>query len=329
MSENRSLDEIFNARPLIERTWFRALLAAICLLALGAVVVLTPSAADADKPPRAEAVAAPATPARAPAAVNLPRQPTAEEALEWHRVHQPLYDRIVRVAGEMSAGDPEAERLATLLRERTHHARILPGGVVHSMHAVAIRSQADVDRLVNSTAIVLATRAEMGFFPSKPTASFFFSRGDLNFVDAWEYEDWYLGVLVLHELSHWDDIVVSKREPPNSRQFTDAWTDGELRAHTLENRMLDRQTNGRFSETLARVLRDERLSGPGPVGAPFRVPTEAGQGELLRAFGDTPRSSSEFGNRAGSAMVAFLMLQVGNTGPEARAAYNWMVRTGG
>lgn len=61
------------------------------------------------------------------------------------------------------------------------------------------------------------------------------------------------GVLLLHEVMHAYDIL-SGREPMGLERVDPEFAAGEVRAHSMEVRLFDRLTEGRYSRALAQVL---------------------------------------------------------------------------
>lgn len=64
----------------------------------------------------------------------------------------------------------------------------------------------------------------------------------------WEFTEIWAGAIFFHELRHAYDMLTGLEEM--SATNSDVWLEGEVRAYSLEIRLLDKATNGKFIEIL-------------------------------------------------------------------------------
>lgn len=306
-------------RPSSQR--FSAVIAAF-LGIIGLLVIawgVTDASVDSEVPSRKDGAAREAAP-RPVGEVQDPDRALAE-ALAWQAGHDAFLRRITQAAESAAEGDDYAERLVALFKERVAATRVLPGGVWLIMSRGD--SGGDPRKLAERTPILLVAREEAGNLGHPPQSTFMFSNeGAFIFIESDPWSDWFLGVLAIHEMVHWDDLVISKREEPGTT-YTEDWLMGEVRAHGLETAVLDRLTDGRLTEAIADVLGSSELS-QAPDASGWRVPTRAGWRRLAKIWPDQPLSLDEQANRDGAVLIACLFAQ-GKSQRDFMEAYRWVL----
>ncbi|MEK7655910.1 MAG: hypothetical protein AAB386_04515 [Patescibacteria group bacterium] len=164
-------------------------------------------------------------------------------------------------------------------------------------------------------------RAAHGFIPEAnfeyaQSGNGIFTPPPSTFTDQW------LGVRLAHELLHANDYLTGV-EPPNPKGagLTDDFVQGEVRAHNLEVRLLDRMSNGAFGEILGLIA--ERYEPPAGFPARWFFSDSFDEFVELDKLFLPARSKEETNSRCGSYNIAlnFMYAERLGLGEKGKAAY--------
>jgi hypothetical protein len=133
-----------------------------------------------------------------------------------------------------------------------------------------------------------------------------------------EIDETILGAVLLHEILHWDDYVMTRSvydDPLDEGAIKD-----ELRGHAIEATALDRVTDGGWGRAIAKVLSDPSLFSrwPGPIG--MLEPNEAGRAVMNNALGRPSKTRIDLRTRTETFMM-HLTLAEGRNEDERVAIY--------
>jgi len=242
--------------------------------------------------------------------------PTIEDAFAWQESHNRFLARVTDAAEKAAAGDAYAEGLVKAFREQVKPARVMPGGSYQIILGSTMPKTIPFP-------IVLVSGKEVSLLDHRPVAVFTFSGDAFIFLADQPWQDWFLGVIALHEMVHWDDQVLSKRESMSSRD--NEWVAGEVRAHDVEIAALDRLTGGKFLTAIRSLVADPARCVKRP-GQAFCTTNdvEVEQRLIASIWPDQPKSEDEFINRGGSIAVAIVLAQASDQQKKIEA-YKWFM----
>lgn len=225
---------------------------------------------------------------------------SAETFATWRRSFSQM---VASVAGD----DAEAVALVRFFREHAVFGRVDRPRHFHFERSSFIPPHS-ATRQRQDFAVVVCTREECGRF-------------GVYRENNWEYDVRHNlmlvppptlfgrevgGVLLLHEVMHAYDIL-SGREPMGLERVDPQFAAGEVRAHSMEVRLFDRLTQGRYSRALERVL--DQYSARTPLGW---VNNDSPLVDILDTTVDplfpTARSTEESDSRRGRHYYALNML---------------------
>lgn len=304
------------AEQMRSRPWGLYAMAAVILVVIAGPIVSAASSSrrakeSVPRPSSSQAAAAQAT-------HGLPKF-DAEEQFRWQEEHQGYVNDLLAAVDAAASGDAYAEKLARTFRERLTLYRILPGGMIHMVFDPS-RPPPEFD---DAARLVVMTKDEARHLPNWGGDPFSFSRGDFNFVKI-PMDPMVLGVVALHEMVHWDDIMLSERERRDAPDGSDEWTMGEVRAHLVEDAAARRLTNGALDARVKEVVASPTLCKPVP-GVPTCLPTDAGLDRLLTAFPRPPKGPNEMALRNAIVILSVAFSQ-SSTDREKMDAYRRLTR---
>lgn len=201
-------------------------------------------------------------------------------------------------AAQSAACTPYTKYLVEQFRDRTAGAR-----QVAPRQWMIFRRNAE-----GKTPFIFVSPADVRMFRLPIRSHFSFDGVGFKFLVQSDWSEGYLGALLLHEMTHWDDVVLSKREVMNGDTHSDSYLQGELRAYRVETDALNCLTDGVFGEVAAQVISDPSLSAPVP-GTSITLPTPAGAELLHRAFPGMPATMHEQANRNATGLFGLIALQ--------------------
>jgi hypothetical protein len=195
---------------------------------------------------------------KADASAFAERAKAESEAEERSRQKLIAQDRkdLLRSLKLVASGDEEGEKLIDLLQKAVV-VRVYGWGKWSEEDTIGKQLFSDAkSKTPRHLWIIPAeqdSRAAYGFFPQanfeySQSGNSIFTPPPNTFTDHW------LGVRLAHELLHASDYLTGV-EPPNpmGAGLTDEFVRGEVRAHTLEVRLLDRLSNGAFRKILNKI----------------------------------------------------------------------------
>lgn len=220
-----------------------------------------------------------------------------------------IFRSVLSAATDAAGNDGRALALVSAFRDKVRVADIASRNEPHAFTPFyVVRSPADARALgVDAT-----------------HASFHFVDGAFAFVARQEWSRWFLGAVALHEMSHWEDIFLTHREPFDASE--DQAFLGEVRAHRLEAAAIDRMSGGRYLATIERALSDRRLSRPLNGTGLRSLVQPVGWDEVKRVLPGEPLSEDEAASLTASLLVTSLLVQC-DTPEEELAAYRLALRT--
>ncbi|MFH1405422.1 MAG: hypothetical protein ABIH21_05025 [Patescibacteria group bacterium] len=241
---------------------------------------------------------------------KLPAEPRQKD---WDLLAE--FDRFVESAKSAAKGNEYAEHLASFFEQKVVPAQW------RGPHTFMTLRGSPIDNTGNPTTMMFLAapkdiRTLGDLYKGVP-----FSYGPEGFVYVLgsKIRPWYLGIVGLHEILHWDDVVLSQRENPFDDQ---QYLLGEVRAHILENKLLDKKMSGRFFRAIREMLSRESMH---ESSDPYIVLNDEGHGYIQSVWPDAPASESEQGLRDASIMIAVLFEQC-STDQERAKAFDWFTQ---
>lgn len=243
-------------------------------------------------------------------------EPRSEAEMNETRYRKGAEDLVVFAdAAEAAAkGDPYAERLVKLFRERVKPAFRDANGAPISKHGF------DDDDSV--TAFIFTTRERLRAAEDQVQCEICYCVGEggfgaFQFVidDPWDLQ--FLGVVLLHEMVHWDDYSLSRRFPPIPEERRTALV--ETRAHKVSDAALRRMLGPKYGRAVRLVLANPKLSALLP-GTKLRFPRHAGLELIAGTWNSRPGGKLEIESR-GHGMMMSILLQQAKTESARVAAY--------
>lgn len=220
-------------------------------------------------------------------------------------------DEIIYQAKKAAEGEPETEKMVSDFEKFAVVGTMTEYGKT-SFTPRKTMSAADAVR------VLFVGKDQVSWIPQQLESPYLFKH-DLNAVVCVELapvSDEVLATLFLHELYHWRNFIKSGR-----RLYTDAYSKHrlaeEVRAHELENRAVDRITNGAFSRTIQEVMESDSLSALTVEGT--RWPINQGWNKLIYIWPNPPRSELEKDVRKSGAAIAFQFAQMKNEDEKMQA----------
>ncbi len=163
--------------------------------------------------------------------------------------------------------------------------------------------------------IVIVHPHEVANLPNPPPEACYQNGQAIYFIDRAPWTEWYMGVVALHEMVHWYDLFTGWEKP--GVQFSDEWVKGEVHAHTIEGRALNRLTSGRWHTMATEMLANTSMHRKVIDG--LIIPTEAGLDHILSVLPDAPECEAEAANRTAAALTEILFAQCTDDAERATA----------
>lgn len=228
---------------------------------------------------------------------------TRESDAEWLENHSAYLQQLIAAAEKVAAGNERSAALVAEFKKQALPTRLLPGAITKT-----IATDPGVFSRPFIPVVLATTPEEARWMRSYTSSSFSWARGEFNFAPngAWDVD--YMAIVAIHEMSHWDDQVLSGREPKNLPMHSDAWIGWEVLAHELENDLYDTYTDGAMSEAIQTVFDTPELHREVP-GSTFLMPTEQGLQSLLNTWPRKALSHMELEHRASTLLIAFNLAQ--------------------
>lgn len=273
----------------------------LCLISFGCDESVTP--------------AQPQQPAPTPELALVPG-PAAPSRQERNRA---LFNKLKSALARTAAGDPTAEKIAAAFAEQAAPAQLFANGQVSV-------DLSDHDPALAMAPVVLLDRSEIGYLGAPAPSAFFYNPavGAFALIDSGEVSDWFMGVIMLHEASHWYDMTIDHIDDPTALAGSDTANRGEVRAHLRESAALDRLTQGGYTEAVKRALTNP-LNVTDVTGASYKTLNRRGLEEVTASLPVSAKSPSEEGAREGDAYVYSVLLQL-DTETDRAAAYGQLTR---
>lgn len=233
---------------------------------------------------------------------QMPSDPNEALIAEYRHDVSGVLERVV-------GADEEGLRLLAFYRERAHYLLLTENGqwiVESGTNRRRFGIGPDAARL--DFAIAPTTRLHRDRFGLQSQANFEYARErstifippPATFTRVW------LGIRTMHEISHaHDDLAGIERFLPGEegeREFVL----GEVRAHSLEMRLLNQATNGAFERELLALL--EIVLSPNPRPDAWIMPDIPTDFARVYSLFPPPQSDAERDTRNGSCLTALNFL---------------------
>lgn len=155
-----------------------------------------------------------------------------------------------------------------------------------------------------------------------PSIFFVEPRGNLVFryTDAWT--PWYIATLFIHECCHRADILTG-RERTGENTASMPFLLGEVRAHTVEDEIVNIVTDGAWHTAIDQVLLDPKATNSMP-GFRVKLPTKKSVEMLLSLMPGAALSGAEMSHRMTSANVAVVLRQFADDRKKAKGYHEFI-----
>ncbi len=217
--------------------------------------------------------------------------------------------RIRRSARRAARGDTEATTIYNAFNERSVGVRVAPKGVMMALEAKQLPAG-------HRAYIVIVQPQEVENLPSPPPEACFQNGDKIYFIDRAPWTEWYLGVVVLHEMVHWYDTVHTGWEKPDV-QFSDEWVKGEVHAHKLESRALNRLTKTLWLNHAVSIFDNPSMRLKYIDN--LLIPSKIGLDHVLSTLPDVPECEAETASRTAAALTEILFAQCTDDAQRAAA----------
>jgi hypothetical protein len=223
--------------------------------------------------------------------------------------HEETLARIRRSARRAARTDEEAQKIYHAFDKRSVGGRVRSDKTIVSLEHKQTPPGA-------KAFLIIVQPHEVEYLGNPPPESCFQHGEKIFFIDRAPWSEWYLGVVMLHEMVHWYDIVLTGVEQPGAARDSDAYVQGEVHAHSVESRVLNGLTKGQWHEGALAVLKNSRMCRKEIDG--FVIPSTDGIDALLSFLPHPPECRDEHNNRNAAALTEILFAQCADD--TARAA---------